>query len=61
MLNISTLIRLAAYAIITGTVVALAATFAFPEWSQNGTGVSVAVVGSLLGLVYAMMTREPRS
>ena len=61
MLNTSTLLRLAAYAIITGTVVALAATFAFPEWSQNGTGASVAVVGSLLGLVYAMMTREPRS
>jgi len=61
MLSISTLIRLLAYAIVTGTVVALAATFAFPEWSQNGTGATVAVVGSICGLIYAMLTRKPRA
>ena len=61
MLSISTLIRLLAYAIVTGTVVALAATFAFPGWSQNGTGATVAVVGSISGLIYAMLTREPRA
>ena len=43
MLSISTLIRLVAYVIITGVLVASAAAFAFPELSQIGTGAAVAI------------------
>lgn len=58
MLDTAMLIRLAAYAVVAGAAAAFATVFAFPEWSQDGTGAKFAVIGALCGLIYAMLTRK---
>jgi hypothetical protein len=58
MLETTMLFRLAGYAVVAGAAAALATVFAFPEWSQDGTGAKFAVIGALCGLIYAMLTRK---
>lgn len=58
-LDTATLFRFAAYAIVAGAVAAFVTAFAFPQWSQDGTGAKVAVVGALCGFIYAVLRRKP--
>lgn len=59
-LDIATLCRLAVYAVVAGAAAVFVTASAFPQWSQDGIGAKLAVVGALCGLVYAVLARVIR-